>query len=152
MPKYEIHYRWLVPAMGIATVEASTDAEAEGKAHDIWKEDGHRCNPAIIDTYELDQECRYDAAITLIERHLTDGSTEFIDECIELECMSERETWRALLAEAIAYEQEFFERPEDEDGHISGADVIDWFTGFRRRVKQTLGETKPSQPAQIAES
>lgn len=44
----------------------------------------------------------------------------------------------ALLREALAAWAEQFDGPEDQDLSVSGADLVDWFSQWRLRVREQL--------------
>ncbi len=44
----------------------------------------------------------------------------------------------ALLREALAAWAEQFDEPEDQDLSVSGADLVDWFSQWRLRVREQL--------------
>ena len=60
---------------------------------------------------------------------------------------------QALLAEALAAWSEQFDGPGDKDLSISGADLVDWFTAWRLRLRDHLSalldvrEHKPDEQA-----
>jgi len=50
----------------------------------------------------------------------------------------------ALLAEAASYEREKFEGDPDTDLNVSGADMVDWFSGFRNRADTLVNAERES--------
>lgn len=52
----------------------------------------------------------------------------------EIDDLCERLNCSDLIDEALEYEAEAF----DNDEEVNGADLVDWFAGWRRRVKDEL--------------
>ena len=57
-----------------------------------------------------------------------------------------------LLCRAVLHRQADFDAPRDVERTISGADLIDWFSGWRADVTQLLAGTDPASPRRAADA
>lgn len=55
------------------------------------------------------------------------------------------ETLGDLMREALEYQAECFDGPDDEDLSVSGADLVDWFAAWRERLKEVIGADTPAE-------
>jgi len=55
-----------------------------------------------------------------------------------LQVMASAPALSAVLMEALQAWSDKFDGPQDEDLHLSGADLIEWFTSWRLRAREAL--------------
>ncbi|MHB0668453.1 Hypothetical protein HVPorG_03891a (plasmid) [Roseomonas mucosa] len=104
--------------------------------------DGHLTVRALEgDTADGFALCRADCFPVVEVAIVHDGSDRGVGETEAYVALLARSPgMKRLLDEAVAFEAEAF----DEDEPVSGADLVDWFAGWRDRVRTLL--TKPLPP------